>query len=584
MIEEIEHWNLDLIWHESIPAHYDYSSTDFQRVLESLRAADPRVMIFLGDSSVILFCWLHKFKLFGPNHSIFTIEFADINGDTISIPQHVSDWCTVEMVREVMNRSFVFGEFNRADLFIDDPDQTGNTWSNFDSTIREQVADVEKAVWIYEGRKYLYYDLILFTGFVLDEAERLLNLRNDSLINWSVGSKRFKQNGQFISHIFKEAIFNVKVVGMRGTYDFDRNSTINSNGFTPISIRQTLSTNSTVNSLKIGVHHRSNVEKPMLEIFEDRIVWGTADGKAHFDMVHVIRKEVTTFPISIGFTFMGLSFITLSIFLFSYFYRKFYKIMELNFITFGIILANCQVFLLPLRNMEPVTLHCSLFAAFFMLGIGFCSTALWSLLERQLKIMRITFSNNKPIKRKPLRKFTITRIFMIISMAIMAIGIVIFINSSPFTLINHEFEMANSIGKREVILKIEQNCRMELNFLNKVTIGIIIFIISIFIIKSISICFKINQIKKKLKNIPNIVQSPRRLGTRATSFPFQQNDRLAGHEKFFSFLFSLIVSATLILLLRPLHTLMITSVSTLLLTIGGIVLILLHNQLDYQLF
>ena len=239
MMEGITNRKMELIWYERVPYYFNYDNDIYETTMQSLQMVDPRVIVFLGDSSLTLFCWLHRYKIYGPNRVIFVVNYADSNANTIQVPSYVSEWCSSEMIRQVMNHTFVYGEANRADLSKNVPDSVGMTWAKFNKEIHQRAEDIENVVWLFEAGKFLFYDLMLFTGFMLDEAERLLNLNNDSLINWSVGSKNFKQNGRFLSEIFKKAIFNVEVVGMRGNYAFLNSSKqLENSGSTPIIVGQ----------------------------------------------------------------------------------------------------------------------------------------------------------------------------------------------------------------------------------------------------------------------------------------------------------------------------------------------------------
>ena len=192
-IKEAQVMQMDLILYEKVPYNWNYNEHDYRRAIESLAGADPRVIVFQGDFGYTFMCWLHRFKLFGPNYAIFVERYTNTNTDEITIPDYLTEWCTVEMVREVLNLSFVYGESNRADLSKDIPDDAGMTWKAWESEIRNRVDDIDNAVFIYESAKYFYYDLILYIGFMLNEAERILNEQNDTLLNWSIDTLKFKQ-------------------------------------------------------------------------------------------------------------------------------------------------------------------------------------------------------------------------------------------------------------------------------------------------------------------------------------------------------------------------------------------------------
>ena len=580
MIEEINDWKMDLIWYERVPSHHAYDNEMYKTEIESLKAVDPRVMVFQGDAGLTLLCWLHKYKMFGPNHAIFILKFSDSNTDTVTVPDFLSDWCSPEMVREILNHTFIFGETNRADIERNISDDTGNTWAEFDNDIQSRVADVEKAVWIYEGRKYLYYDLMLFTGFVLDEAERLLNLQNDSLFNWSIESENFKQNGQFIGDIFKEAIFNVKVVGMRGIYDFDRNSTQNWRGYTPITINQ-LSTKRDKFDIKlVQVAIYSNVlanDTPRLTIFNDKIYWATPDGKPPFDRVQIKPFEPSIYKFRLNLALIAFTMVGSIILVGFLFHRKLHRILEMNLIVTGIVICNIHIYLLPLRDAEPFAFHCSLLGTFFVLGISIFLLSLWSVLERQLKIISnfaMAIERNKNYRPKRLKMFSKERLILAISIAAITILDISFLLSSPFKSHDMEITPERSFGYRVLDLEAEKSCIFDFNLTSIAFIGIISIFIWTALLKSILICYETNKLKKSIE-----LATPRKDSClELETLTIEQVPPDFG--QFYTFVISLIIGACLVLLLLPKQTYLITAFLSLFLTIGTIFIVYLRTEKD----
>ena len=61
--------------------------------------------------------------------------------------------------------------------------------------------------------------------------------------------------------------------------------------------------------------------------------------------------------------------------------------MEINIISLGLLIGNVHIFLLPLRDVEPISNHCSILTALFLCGFGIYFLGLWSLLEKQLIVI-----------------------------------------------------------------------------------------------------------------------------------------------------------------------------------------------------
>ena len=507
MMQQLQKKNMDLIWYETVPYYFEYSDEAYERVMKSLKASDPRVIVFHGDAGVAFFCWLHRYGIYGPNHVIFMVNYADSNAKTIIVPDYVANWCTKAMIRQVMNRSFVFGEANRADLYHDIPDDTGMTLHKFESQIRQRAKDVENAVWLYESGKFLYYDLMLFTGFMLDEAERLLNLRNnDSLTNWSVGSTNFKQNGHYIGQVFKEAIRNVRVVGLRGTYDF-YNRSLSNGGYTPIAITQiaTFTANFSVQprTIAVFVHHKDNEEHRLL-ISNDQIRWATTDGLPPFDQVQVILVSLPT--LSLPFLVVVIAFATLAIVVLIalLIYRKLYKNIGIVILTLGIAISNVHNCLLPLRDIQPVGHHCSILTAIIMLGISICFVGLWFLLDGQLREISITMEKARQQGKKPPRigsnrNVKLGKILSLIFVFSLILLTVLLLLSSPFQTIGSSFTTKETFGRREIFLSAHKKCRLTFNTSMAIAASLVFVMVGGIILKSIFAIYKIRTIKKALK-------------------------------------------------------------------------------------
>ena len=564
---------LDLIWHERVPYYLEYNNDSYERAMESLRAADPRVIVFQGDAGICFFCWLYRYQLYGPNRAIFVGPFADSNAKTIIIPEYVSEWCNEDMVRTVMNNTFIYGEHNRGDLYPHVPDDSGMTLAKFKEDIGKKVDQIENWVYLYEPAKFFYYDLMLFTGMVLNEAERLLISNNDSLINWSVGSDNFQENGQLISDIFKEAIFNVKVVGMRGIYGFDREPTLNSRGFTPIKIEQTFfqPDDFAVHSKVVAIFdHTVKEENERLTIANDQLHWSTLDGKPPFDRVQMKPIEVKNLNPSVVYAMIAVAIGNCLILGFFYVKRKLFKILEINLITFSLLIGNGHIFLLPLRDIEPIASHCSILTALFLCGFGIYFIGLWSLLEKQLQEISTMAKdvNSKRISlpassQNALANNKLIRLSLLwIAVATLLAMSVAFAVQSPFQSIGQQLTMEDTFGQRQVEFSTRKSCVAHFDIATIVAISIIIANVATSAIKSIFVSFQIQFIKKTVK------LQIRSSNTKRMSSIYFEEPRNNRHS--FVFLFTLTLATALIAVLIPEQMFYISSLATIALDFGSI--------------
>ena len=79
------------------------------------------------------------------------------------------------------------------------------------------------------------YDTALIALMSLGEAERILRQSyNSTLSEWTTETLNFKEKGDFIVNVLKQAVGQIKIHGMAGFYGFDSETMKNLNGFQPI--------------------------------------------------------------------------------------------------------------------------------------------------------------------------------------------------------------------------------------------------------------------------------------------------------------------------------------------------------------
>ena len=491
---------MDLIWFERVPYYNDYNDADWHRAMESLVVADPRVIVYNGDAGFAPLCWFYRYNLYGPNYVIFIIQWADSNTDQIYIPDYVKDWCTVDMVRITMNSTFIYGETNKADLFPDEPDDFGLTRATLEHEVTTRVEDPENILWFHN--RYSFYDAILFGGLVLNEVERNLKEQNDSLINWSVGSEKFKQNGAQMVDLMKNAIMSIKLNGLRGNYEFYKNTTLNSGGFTPIPVFQVVTFPGSNIRKRIELHDGHQIiEKPH---------WKTPDGAPPYDKVHIKRVQVQNLKSEATAALIVLSAIvsisTMGVIIF----KKEKRSLENCCFAFGVIVANCHVYLFPFRNLEPIARHCSVMGGLLLIGLSTCFLAIRELLVNQFEICakRLAEQSANDYNRfkgyaAKAKRITIMLFWQI---SIILLGI-LFVFSSPIDSVGSEATIDITFGKRQVELSTQTKCQLNGNIFSMVVVGLTLAIVIVIILQSFFLTYRTNVVIKKTTTMEGMRRS-----------------------------------------------------------------------------
>ena len=203
------------------------------KAIQTIKSMEIRIMISHSDYPIDISCWLHRYGMFGPNYVIFASSWQMFDANTRPIPDYLP-WCTREMVKEVVESYIYVGFGNNRHIYGDDfTDSAGLTYRSFidklDKKIIDSKSNPKRDLWWPEC-----YDPGLVALFTVNEAEQILQERyNSTLSQWTTDTNNFIGNGDFISNVFREAIYNIDVFGAMGRYNFDKMTKRNSNGFKP---------------------------------------------------------------------------------------------------------------------------------------------------------------------------------------------------------------------------------------------------------------------------------------------------------------------------------------------------------------
>ena len=480
---------IDLIWFEQVPYYRSYNDADWERAMESLVAADPRIIIYDGEAGYAPMCWFYRYKIYGPNYAVILIHWVDSNTDAIRIPDYIKHWCTVDMVRHTINSSFIYGETGKGTLHPEQLDSLNFTGALMEDELDRRVQDIENIQWLHN--KYSYYDCIMFAGFMLNEAERLLRLQNDSLINWTVDSEKFKQNGEYIVNLMKDAIYNIRVVGLRGIYDFYKNTSLNTGGGTPTPIYQCTSHPTNATQVRPVVFDGSELVPGVLK-------W--EPGAQPFDRVQINKLLVRSQQIVAIIVLGVISAIIIIVMVVFVIVKKPPFSMGRTLLIFGVLIANFPIFLFDLLDVEPVSLHCSIVASLFGCGLSICFLGIWLVLETQLKIhdnFSARLRSKVDFTIPELAKSTMEKISIVVLILIFALLAALFVISMPFKTVKNEATLQMTFGKREIDLSTQVECKLALKVFSMVIIGITIAIDLLIILKTILVAYQIHLLKKQ---------------------------------------------------------------------------------------
>ena len=142
--------------------------------MEEIRNKDVRIIVVNADRGAGKACWLHRYGFFGPNYVIFLFYWSDLYPDGF-VPDNMVEWCTVDMVNEIIANSIVLGDSTIVDTFgktmVDSSGISGFDW---ELTMEEKVENPKSSpFWGYW--RMLPYDNILWAGYLLNSIETLLS-------------------------------------------------------------------------------------------------------------------------------------------------------------------------------------------------------------------------------------------------------------------------------------------------------------------------------------------------------------------------------------------------------------------------
>ena len=102
----LEAANVSIAWMGKT-SHAGVFDSEMERAMEEMKRKDVRIIVVNADRGAGKACWLHRFKMFGPNYVIFLFYWSDLYPEGF-VPDNLMDWCTVDMVNEVFFRDYFY--------------------------------------------------------------------------------------------------------------------------------------------------------------------------------------------------------------------------------------------------------------------------------------------------------------------------------------------------------------------------------------------------------------------------------------------------------------------------------------------
>ena len=251
-------------------------------MMDKLKEAEIRIIIGHTNSHIEFSCWLYKYGMFGPRYVILGTTWAIFDPQTAKIPQYL-DWCTKEMLRDVVESWIFFGFGGPVNIYGENyTDSLGLKFQDVVNTLEEKIFDSSSV-----PRRDLWwpecYDPTLNALFAINEAEKVLkNKFNSTLADWTTESVNFAKNSGFIARILRQGVHNIDVHGATGYYNYDSVTLKNSNGFKPsifyqLRYKQSKQTNQNQNLQRISVSFYKSNEDLFVPMNGGFLFGGTKD-------------------------------------------------------------------------------------------------------------------------------------------------------------------------------------------------------------------------------------------------------------------------------------------------------------------
>ena len=239
LVNILENSNITLNYLGPKMIGFDKDNVDeVERAFQKLAEIDARIIMVHTGYSVEVSCWLHRYGLYGPNYVIIGTTWGIFDPEDIPVPSYL-DWCTTEMIKEVVENWMYFGIGYMYEVYGDGfTDSLGFKFTDIVDAFHKHVVDSNSVsardVWWPE-----IYDPFVVALKTVGKAEEILNRQfNSTLSEWTANPQRNVEANSQISAIFKEAIYKIDVNASIGHYNFDKLTQHNTNGFKPITFYQ----------------------------------------------------------------------------------------------------------------------------------------------------------------------------------------------------------------------------------------------------------------------------------------------------------------------------------------------------------
>ena len=244
--------------------------------IDKLKQSGARIIMSHTGQTVVFACWLYRKNMY-VSYFFVSSSWSLFNPDTATIPPEVASWCTRDMLRQVVKSWMFLGLGWMNDVFPDTfKDELGLSKVQMTELMSEKLYDAPNTpswnIWAPAC-----YDLAMFAAQVLETTEQKLVKLGTNLGQWTVGSENHRRNSSFLLQTMEEALFSLSVMGQKYFNEFDRESHLNTGGWTPVLFYQVLeSGNGALKS--VGTVYYQSSKKSFKDMIPGGLRWSTVDG------------------------------------------------------------------------------------------------------------------------------------------------------------------------------------------------------------------------------------------------------------------------------------------------------------------
>ena len=226
--------------------------------------------------NVEILCHFHQLEIYPPHAIILFFNVDPLVNFEIKQPE--AAWCSKPMVNRILDGSFFFDKsfVNKTFTTSPVPIEDLNNWRD-----DNKISDLSLK------RAGLLFDQVHGLVRLLSASSEALKLQSQSLLDWTMGSEKYLENGTQIAEIFRDGFQQLNYTGFMGHYQ--PRSKEDSFGFQTAVIETLRKHRGSAKLVEIG-WSLYRYDKATGIKLNGPIYWGTIDGQAPKDTL-TIRYE-----------------------------------------------------------------------------------------------------------------------------------------------------------------------------------------------------------------------------------------------------------------------------------------------------